>query len=86
MHMIGHQHVSVDSHLVLLGRFAQAGKEIHIIFRLAEDCLAINATLDQVMRLVGNDESGQASHGRKGLSDDVRILSNNSTLTLFDLP
>jgi hypothetical protein len=42
--------------------FLQPAEEALVILLLAEDQLAVVAALDDMVRLVGQDESGKASH------------------------
>ena len=53
----------MDSHLELAGCFSQPAEERLVISIVAEYRLAIDASLDDLMRLVGNDESRESGHG-----------------------
>ena len=58
MHMVGHEHVSVDCHGVLRCRVEQAYAIEFVIVFGGEDRSAIIATLDGVQRLAGDVKAG----------------------------
>jgi hypothetical protein len=58
------QSVSVDRNPVGTRGFGQPAEEALIILGLAEDALAVVAALEDVVRLLGEDEAGLAGHGR----------------------
>ena len=61
--VVRHQDISVDRHFVEAGRFLQPDQEALVVGLFAEDRLTVIATLDDVVGLVRDDESGKACHG-----------------------
>jgi hypothetical protein len=66
MHVIGHQHISVDGNFVEFGGGAQPFQIVLVVFRIEKDVLVVIAALEDVVRLVGNDEAGESGHDRTG--------------------
>ncbi len=65
MHVIGHQHISVDAATVLFRRLVQPIEVAAIVFLGEERRLPVIPALDEVLGNPSEDESGSAYHGKK---------------------
>ena len=84
MDMVGHQHIGVDVASMFFRRFLKFFKVETVVFFGPKNDLSIIATLDDVLRLTGNDEAGKACHKAcylLSLSVDVR--NNSTTVCLY---
>ena len=63
--VIRHEHIGMDGHLELPCSLLEPAEEGQMVIGITEDGQAVMATLDDVVRLVRNDESGKAGHGRR---------------------
>lgn len=87
MQVIWHQHVGMDSNLELACSIGQPRQKNSMIIIVAKNHSPIVTTLNDVMRLVGDDEAGKSSHDKKRKVIGGLILREfeqiNSTLTLI---
>ncbi len=65
MHVIGHQHISVDAATVLFRCLVQPIEVAAIVSLGEERRLPVIAALDDVLGNPSEDESGSACHGKK---------------------
>src|SRR5690606_14753456 len=66
MEVVVHQHPRVHRHLVGAGVLEHQCHEQLTIGVVDHDGLPVVATLDDVVRVAGDGEAGQACHGRSG--------------------
>jgi hypothetical protein len=78
--VVRHQDVGVDRHVIELGALLEPDQEALVVGLFAKDHLAVIAALDDVVRLLGNDESGLACHGVCSNVEQA-ILQQKSTLS-----
>ena len=63
MNVIGHQHVSIDTAVVLLRCLGKPGELRDVVVLFVERRLAVVAALDQVLRNFGKRKARPARHG-----------------------
>lgn len=64
MHVVCHKNVGMQGAVESLGGFAELLQVAKVVTVCGEARLAVNATLDHVLRYTGQVEAGQSSHGR----------------------
>lgn len=64
MHVVIHHHECVDGHVVQRAGLAQQPTVMVSVLIVEEDGSAVYAALGHVQRLVGQDKSGAAGHGK----------------------
>ncbi len=69
MQALGHQRVSMDGNLEQPGGFTQPTQKSRVVVDITEDRLTVDAALDDVVRLIGNDESRKSGH------DQIKALN-----------
>lgn len=70
MDMIIHQHIGMNSQLEALGAFTQPLQKSRVIGWIAEDCLFVMPPLDDVMHLIGDNQTGQTGHDNTRIGED----------------
>ena len=85
MKMIFHQHVSMNGDLELACSIVQPAQKSLKIAAVAKNRLPVMALLKNVVRLLGNDESGKSGHS---LRRNVKVhegvhFNKDATQTLF---
>ena len=79
--MVVHQHVGVDGHLKLARLLFEQGQHGLEVRPVHKDRLAVVAALDDVVRVAGQSQSGQASHGWCGTGGDWEAMINLSLIS-----
>ena len=62
MHMIAHEHISVNGAAVSFGAIEQELSKSNVILRCRKDCLAVIAALNGVQWLAFDEEAGETGH------------------------
>ena len=60
--VVRHQYIGMDRHLELPRRLAKPSKESRVVIMIAKDGLPVVADLDDMMKLMRNNESRESSH------------------------
>ncbi len=84
MDMVGHQHIGVDVTLMFFSRFPECFKIEAIVLFVPKNRLPVIATLNDVLGLAGNHETGKARHKECYLLPlSVNTKNSNTIAGLF---